>query len=99
MAPVGRAMRAQAPEPGPEADEAPAPVASDHSDQVPAAITPSDTRESIVAAPCRAWSAARRWKGHAHHVATGAARASSTHCQPGNRRDGERAMETDRSPS
>src|SRR6202167_6723841 len=39
----------------------------------------------MVAAPCRAFTAAARWNGHAPHVTTGAASTSDSHVQPGNR--------------
>ncbi len=57
------------------------PKNSAYSDQVNDAVTPIETRVSIVAAPCRALITAARWKGHAPHTATGAARASDSHCQ------------------
>ena len=44
---------------------------------------PSDTSVSIVEVPCLAFFSAARWNGHAHHRATGAAQATSSHCQPG----------------
>ena len=60
---------------------------------------PSDTRVSIVVVPCRAFFSAARWKGHAHHSATGAAQPTSSHCQPGNRSDGTSDSIIDRSVS
>ncbi len=63
---------------------APAPPSSSaHSDQPVAAITPSETRVSIVDEPCRPARAAARWNGQADQVATGRASAATTHCQPG----------------
>ena len=44
---------------------------------------PSDTSVSIEDVPCLAFFSAARWNGHAHHSATGAAHAISSHCQPG----------------
>ncbi len=38
----------------------------------------------MVAAPCRAFSAAARWKGHAPHTMTGVASVRLNHCQFGN---------------
>jgi hypothetical protein len=60
---------------------------------------PSDTRVSIVVVRWRAFRSAARWNGHAHHSATGAAQATSTHCQPGNRSDGTSDSIIDRSVS
>ena len=48
-------------------------------------MMPSETSVSIEDAPCRAFFSAARWNGHAHHSATGAAQATSSHCQPGKR--------------
>jgi hypothetical protein len=45
---------------------------------------PSDTSVSIEEDRCRAWRSAAAWNGHAAHVATGTASATSSHCQPGN---------------
>ena len=55
-----------------------------HTDQAKAASTPIETSVSIVAAPWRALTTIARWNGHAAQVATGAASASATHCQPSN---------------
>ena len=60
---------------------------------------PSDTSVSIDAEPCRAFFSAAAWNGHAAHPATGAASATSTHCQPGNRNAGNSDSCTDRSLS
>ena len=49
--------------------------------------------------PCRAFFSAARWNGHAAHRATGAAQATSVHCQPGNRTDGTSDKVSDRSVS
>ena len=46
---------------------------------------PIDTSVSIDADRCRAFFSAAWWSGHAAHVATGSANATSTHCQLGNR--------------
>ena len=62
-------------------------------------MMPSETSVSIEAEPCRAFFSAARWNGHAHHSATGAAHATSSHCQPGNRSDGISDSISDRSVS
>ena len=62
-------------------------------------MTPSDTSVSIEEVPCLAFFSAARWNGHAHHRATGAAQATSSHCHPGNRSDGTRDSISDRSVS
>ena len=62
-------------------------------------MMPSDTSVSIVDVPCLAFFSAARWNGHAHHSATGAAQATSSHCQPGNRSDGISDSISDRSVS
>ncbi len=62
-------------------------------------MMPSETSVSIVAAPCRALVSAARWNGHAAHSATGAAHATRTHCQPGNRSAGTSDSSSDRSVS
>ena len=49
--------------------------------------------------PWRAFRSAARWNGHAHHSATRAAQATSSHCQPGNRSDGTSDNIIDRSVS
>ena len=54
---------------------------SAQSDQPKAASTPTEMSVSIVAAPCRRFSQAARWNGHAPQTTTGVARASDTHCQ------------------
>ncbi|CAB4908947.1 unannotated protein [freshwater metagenome] len=45
---------------------------------------PIETRVSIVLAPCRAFTAAARWKGQAPQTATGLARVRASHCQLSN---------------
>ena len=45
---------------------------------------PRDTRVSIENEKCRACFSATWWNGHAAQVATGAASATRTHCQPEN---------------
>ena len=62
-------------------------------------MTPSDTSVSIVEVPCLAFFSAARWNGHAHHRATGAVQATSSHCHPGNRSVGTRDSISDRSVS
>ena len=62
-------------------------------------MMPSDTSVSIEEVPCRAFFSAARWNGQAHHSATGAAHATSSHCQPGNRSDGTSDSISDRSVS
>ena len=42
---------------------------------------PIDTRVSMVAAPCRAFTAAARWNGQAPQVTTGVVSARASHCQ------------------
>ena len=49
--------------------------------------------------PCRAFFSAAWWNGHAAQTTTGAASTTSTHCQPGNRDDGNSDSSTDRSLS
>ena len=51
-------------------------------------MMPSDTSVSMEVVPCLAFFSAARWNGHAHHSATGAAQATSTHCHPSNRSEG-----------
>ena len=51
-------------------------------------MMPSDTSVSMEDVPCLAFFSATRWNGHAHHSATGAAQATSTHCHPTNRSEG-----------
>ncbi len=60
---------------------------------------PSDTSVSIDDDRCRAWRSAAAWNGHAAQVATGAASATSSHCQPGNRVHGKIDSIMDRSVS
>src|SRR5579863_9966957 len=60
------------------------PKHSAYSDQRKAAPTPTETSVSMVAAACRALTAAARWNGQAPQVTTGTASASETHCQDGN---------------
>ena len=57
---------------------------SAYSDQPKAASVPSDTRVSMVAAPCRALVQAARWNGAPPQTTTGAARVSDSHCQYSN---------------
>ena len=52
-----------------------------YSDQPNAARVPSETRVSMVAAPCRRLAQAARWNGQAPQTTTGAARVSDSHCQ------------------
>lgn len=64
---------------------APAPPNSRaYSDQRVAAMTPRETRVSIVEEPWRAALNAAAWKGQAAQVTTGRASAATTHCQPVN---------------
>ena len=58
-----------------------APKNSAYTDHRYAAVTPTDTSVSMVAAPCRALTTAARWNGHAPHTATGEASARHAHCQ------------------
>ena len=60
---------------------------------------PSDTSVSIEAEPCRAFLSAAWWNGQAAQITTGAASSTSTHCQPGNRKDGNSDSRIDRSLS
>ncbi len=62
-------------------------------------MMPSDTSVSIEHDPCRAAFHAAWWNGHAAHPATGTASTTRTHCQPGNRNEGNNDSNTDRSPS
>src|SRR5680860_1556498 len=55
-----------------------------HSDQSHAALTPTEIRVSIVAAPWRALVKAARWNGKAPHTTTGEARVRASHCQLSN---------------
>ena len=57
---------------------------SAYSDQANAASVPSETRVSIVAAPCRRFVQAARWNGQPPQTTTGAARVSESHCQYSN---------------
>src|ERR1700744_3471522 len=50
---------------------------------------PSETRVSIEDDRCLAFFSAAWWKGYAAQVATGAASATISHCQPGNRVHGK----------
>ncbi len=59
-----------------------------HSDQAKAASVPTETRVSMVAAPCRALVQAALWKGRPPQMTTGAARVSESHCQLSNCRAG-----------
>ena len=60
---------------------------------------PSDTSVSMDVVRCRADRSAAEWNGHAAHPATGTASATSIHCQPGNRNEGNSDICTDRSLS
>ena len=60
------------------------PKTSTAADQPNAASVPIEISVSIVAARCRAFSAAARWNGQPAQSTTGAARASATHSQPSN---------------
>ena len=60
---------------------------------------PSDTSVSIDEDRCRACRSAAWWNGHAAHVATGAASTTRSHCQPGNRAQGNSESTIDRSVS
>ena len=62
-------------------------------------MMPSDTSVSIEHEPCRAFLNAAWWNGQAAQITTGAASTTSTHCQPGNRNDGNSDSNTDRSLS
>lgn len=64
------------------------------SDQPKAASVPMDTRVSIVAAPCRRFVQAARWKGSPPQTTTGAARVRESHCQLSNWRAGTMAIRT-----
>ena len=70
-----------------------------YTDQPHAAVIPSDTSVSIETEPCRAFRSAAWWNGQAAQITTGAASTTSTHCQPGNRNDGNSDSNTDRSLS
>ncbi len=60
------------------------PKNSAHSDQPKAASVPTETRVSMVAAPCRALVNAARWKGSPPQTTTGAASVRHSHCQLSN---------------
>lgn len=60
------------------------PKNSAQTDQAYAAMTPSETRVSIVVARWRRLMIVARWKGSAPHTTTGVVRANTTHCQPRN---------------
>ena len=60
---------------------------------------PSDTSVSMDEDRCLAWRSAAWWNGQADHVATGAASTTSSHCQPGNRDQGNSDSTIDRSVS
>ena len=64
------------------------------SDQPNAASVPSDTRVSIVAAPCRRLVQAAWWNCQPPQTTTGAARVSESHCQKVNWSAGIMAMAT-----
>ena len=57
---------------------------SAHSDHSQAAVTPTEIRVSMVAAPWRALVTAARWNGQAPQTTTGEARVSEIHCQLSN---------------
>src|SRR5665811_1798634 len=63
-----------------------------HSDQMYAALTPTEMRVSIVAAPCLTLVQAARWNGRAPQTTTGEARVSDNHCQLSNWRAGTMDM-------
>ena len=54
---------------------------SAYSDQRKAALTPTEMRVSMLAAPWRRVIAAARWNGQAAHTTTGEASARTSHCQ------------------
>ena len=60
---------------------------------------PSDTRVSIEDERCLACLRAAWWNGHAAQMATGAASATRSHCQPGNLVHGKTDSITDMSVS
>ena len=60
---------------------------------------PSDTSVSIEEDRCLAFLSAAWWNGQAAQVATGAASATRSHCQPGNRDQGNSESTMDRSVS
>ncbi len=70
-----------------------------HRDQAKAARVPTETRVSMVAAPCRALVQAARWKGSAPQTTAGAASVSESHCQLSNWRAGTMASRTTGSES
>ena len=53
-------------------------------DQPHAASVPIETSVSIVAAPCRAFTSAARWKSKPAQKTTGVASANASHSQPSN---------------
>src|SRR5664280_967229 len=57
---------------------------SAHSDHSHAALTPTEIKVSIVAAPWRALVRAARWNGYAPQTTTGEARVRANHCQLSN---------------
>jgi hypothetical protein len=70
------------------------PRKSAYSDQPKAARVPSETRVSIVAAPCRRFVQAARWNGAPPHTTTGAASVRDSHCQKSNCSAGTIAIAT-----
>src|SRR5271170_4133011 len=70
-----------------------------YTDQPQAARMPIDTSVSIEDDRCLACLSAAWWNGHAAQVATGAASATRTHCQPGKRDHGKIDNTMDRSVS
>ena len=75
------------------------PKNSAYSDQANEAVTPTEIRVSMVAAPCLALTRAARWNGQAPQTATGAASASDSHCQLRNCSAGTIASTTTGTPS
>src|SRR5664279_1654670 len=57
---------------------------SAHSDHSHAALTPTEIKVSIVAAPWRTLVKAARWNGNAPQTTTGEARVRASHCQLSN---------------
>ncbi len=64
------------------------PQNSAQKDQPKAARVPSETRVSMVAAPCRRLVQAARWNGRPPWTTTGPVRAKASHCQLVNCRAG-----------
>lgn len=70
------------------------PKNSAHSDQPSAASVPTDTRVSMVAAPCRRLVQAALCSGPPPQTTTGAASVSESHCQLSNWNEGTIASST-----